>query len=73
MLIDDEAQRSILCRLDTLEAKIASVITRQRRQEDISAEHHEDIRTILASLEATSAAVTVLMHVKYATAPRDAE
>ncbi len=73
MLIDDEAQRSILCRLDTLEAKVASVITRQRRQEDISAEHHEDLRTVIASLEATSAAVTILMHEKYKTTKDSAE
>ncbi len=76
MIIDEEAAKQILHRIDGVEADVAklkakqaadhvSLVARQRRQEDVSAEHHEDIRTILASLEATSAAVTVLMHEKY--------
>lgn len=45
--------------------QIAALLARQRRQEDVGAEHHEAIRTIMAAVEATSAAVTVLMHDKY--------
>ncbi len=79
MLIDDEAARHIVDRLDALEAadkrrdavdrrrveELKAMVARQKRQEDIGAEHHEDIKAILASLDATSAAVRVLMHAKY--------
>ncbi len=63
--MDDEAQRAINERLDGFATMLASIVARQRRQEDISAEHHEHIKTIIASLDATSAAVRVLMHEKY--------
>ncbi len=72
MLIDDEAARHIVDRLDVLEAatqrmdaQIKALKARQTRQEDISAEMHDDIRQITEAFEATAAVVRILLRDKY--------
>ncbi len=78
MIIDDEAQRAILDRLDAFGAELSrlrvkqatdysSLLARQQRQENVAAEIHEDVGAMMRLLDVTAAAVKVLMHAKYGT------
>ncbi len=72
MLIDDEAAKHIVDRLDVLEAatrrldeQIKSLKARQVRQENLHAEHHDDIRQLAESFEAMAALVRIMLRDKY--------